>query len=110
MAFLLGIIVLIVCAIITTERKNLIPDEDKVSAKAIPEKTKKLSTKAQATAETTKSAEFKNSVGLNILLYVGCFLIIAAIMGYVSTVEKELIPPIFEEVDLTTSITRKEFA
>ena len=94
MAFLLGIIVLIVCAIITTERKNLIPDEDKVSAKAIPEKTKKLSTKAQATAETTKSAEFKNSVGLNILLYVGCFLIIAAIMGYVSTVEKELIPPI----------------
>ena len=94
MAFLLGIVVFIVCVITTSERKYLIPDEDEVTVKNVPEKTKSLSAKTTSSAEATKSTEFKNSVGLNILLYVGCFLIIAAIMGYISTVEKELIPPI----------------
>lgn len=92
-AFFVGIAVLIICAVVTSDRKRLIPPKDKtpIDDKKI---IKSAEPKEVPTAAEPTTAEFKNSGGLNILLYVGCFLVIAALMGYVSTVDKDLIPPI----------------
>lgn len=92
-AFFVGIVVFIICATITSERKSLIPEKIKTVIKDVSKKSKEVPAKESATPAKTEP-EFKNSAGLNILLYVGCFLIIAALMGYVSTVDEELIPPI----------------
>lgn len=92
-AFFVGIAALIICAIITSERKSLIPEKDKTLVKGVSKKAKEVSTK-EPSVEAKPAPEFKNSTGLNILLYAGCFLIVAALMGYVSTVDEELIPPI----------------
>ena len=94
-AFFVGVVAFIICAVVTSERKYLIPAKDKDLSDA---KSKKLSTaKAKdkkTVAEAKPEPEFKNSTGLNILLYVGCFLVIAALTGYVSTVDEALVPPI----------------
>ncbi len=93
LAFFVGVAVLIICAVITSERKYLIPPKEKTSVED-KKQTKQAETKEVAATTEPEKKEFKNSDGLNILLYVGCFLVIAALMGYVSTVDEALIPPI----------------
>ena len=93
LAFFVGVAVLIICAVITSERKYLIPPKEKTSVED-KKQTKQAEAKEVAATTEPEKKEFKNSDGLNILLYVGCFLVIAALMGYVSTVDEALIPPI----------------
>ena len=102
-AFFVGIVVFIICATITSERKSLIPEKVKTIVKNVSKKSKDVATKESATSVKAEP-EFKNSTGLNILLYVGCFLIVAALMSYVSTVNEELIPPIVLTVTAITLI------
>ena len=92
-AFFVGIAVLIICAVVTSDRKCLIPPKDKAPIED-KKNIKPAGPKEVPAAAEPTTAEFENSGGLNILLYVGCFLVIAALMGYVSTVDKDLIPPI----------------
>ena len=93
-AFIVGIVVFIICATITSERKHLIPIKDKTIIKDNSKSAKQVKAKESSASVAKTEPEFKNSTGLNILLYVGCFLIIAALMGYVSTVDEGLIPAI----------------
>ncbi len=68
-AFFVGIAALIICAIITSERKSLIPEKDKTLIKGVSKKAKEVSTK-EPSVEAKPAPEFKNSTGLNILLIV----------------------------------------
>lgn len=104
-AFFVGVVALIICAVVTSERKNLIPPKNEAVSDSNTKKPKKTETSITKQASAVESQqEFKNPTGLNILLYVGCFLIIASLTSYVSSVDEALVPPIVLSITLLALI------
>ncbi len=97
-AFIAAVSAIIVACIIGNQRESMIPPK-KTALKAKPAKT--IAPVAKAEPEVVAP---KNSSALNAILFIGCFLVIAAMMGFVASFDESLVPPIVIAVTLVTIV------
>lgn len=91
-AFIAAFAAILLACLVSSNRKHMIATDKKEETKTSVNEVKVA--RVATPNNTPDVAAPKNSGSINAILYIGCFLVIAAFMGFCSSIDGMLVPPL----------------